>query len=54
MEQAVGLSTFSIDYSRPGVKGRVIFAEDGLVPFGKKWRAGANAAIQNLLSQTML
>lgn len=29
-------------YNRPYKKGRVIFAEDGLVPFGKVWRTGAN------------
>lgn len=40
----VGLTDVMIDYSRPGVKGRVIFAEDGLVPFGATWRTGANAA----------
>ena len=43
-EQAVGLTTVSVEYSRPSVKGRTIFAEDGLVPFGKTWRTGANAA----------
>lgn len=29
-------------YNRPSKKGRVIFAKDGLVPFGKVWRTGAN------------
>ena len=31
-------------YSSPRMKGRKIFAPDGLVPFGKVWRAGANEA----------
>ena len=44
IEQSVGLSTMTVEYSRPGVKDRTIFAEDGLVPLGKKWRTGANAA----------
>ena len=35
-------ATISINYSSPSVKGRVIWGE--LVPFGKIWRAGANAA----------
>lgn len=43
VKQVVGLTEVTIDYSRPGVKGRTIFAEDGLVPFGKIWRTGANA-----------
>jgi hypothetical protein len=42
--QDVGLTTISAEYSSPGVKGRTIFAADGLVPFGKVWRTGANAA----------
>lgn len=40
----VGLTEVMIEYSRPGVKGRKIFANDGLVPYGKVWRTGANAA----------
>lgn len=42
VKQAVGLSDITIDYSRPGVKNRVIFGD--VVPFGKVWRTGANAA----------
>ena len=42
--QAIGLTDVAIEYSRPGVKGRTIFAADGLVPFGKLWRTGANQA----------
>lgn len=40
----VGLTDVAVEYSRPSVKDRTIFAEDGLVPFGKIWRTGANAA----------
>lgn len=40
VEQKVGLTDVTIEYSRPGVKDRVIFGD--LVPFGKKWRTGAN------------
>lgn len=42
IEQRVGLTDFSIDYSSPGVKGRKIWGE--LVPYDKPWRTGANAA----------
>lgn len=31
-------------YNRPSKKGREIFSENGLVPFGKVWRTGANEA----------
>lgn len=40
--QRVGLTDVSITYSRPGVKGRVIWGQ--LVPYGPMWRTGANEA----------
>jgi len=40
--QTVGLTDVTINYSRPGVKGRVIWG--GLVPYDKVWRTGANEA----------
>ncbi|WP_299050641.1 DUF2911 domain-containing protein [uncultured Polaribacter sp.] len=41
IEQKVGLTDVTIEYSRPGMKGRTIFGD--LVPYGKVWRTGANA-----------
>ncbi len=40
--QVVGLTEMEIEYSRPGVKDRVIFGE--LVAYDKLWRTGANRA----------
>ena len=40
ISEVVGLSNVSVSYSRPAVKGRVIFGD--LVPYGKVWRTGAN------------
>ncbi|MCH2035206.1 MAG: DUF2911 domain-containing protein [Tenacibaculum sp.] len=40
IEQKVGLTDVTVEYSRPGVKGRKVFGD--LVPFGKLWRTGAN------------
>ena len=40
LEQKVGLTDITIEYSRPGVKGRKIFG--GLESFDKIWRTGAN------------
>jgi hypothetical protein len=40
LEQAVGLTDVTLDYSRPGMRGRTIFGD--LVPFNKVWRTGAN------------
>lgn len=42
MKQSFGLGDISLDYSRPAVKGRVVFGD--LVPYGKIWRTGANSA----------
>jgi hypothetical protein len=41
IEQKVGLTDVTIEYSRPAMRGRTIFGN--LVPFGKIWRTGANA-----------
>jgi hypothetical protein len=41
VEQRVGVTDFSLDYSSPGVKGRTIWGE--VVPYDKPWRTGANA-----------
>lgn len=40
VEQVVGLTDVTVEYSRPSAKGRKIFGD--LVPFGKMWRTGAN------------
>lgn len=42
ISQMVGLTDIDVMYSRPSMKGRTIFAADGLVPYGKMWRTGAN------------
>ncbi|WP_089664500.1 DUF2911 domain-containing protein [Gramella sp. MAR_2010_147] len=41
LEQKVGLTDVTIEYSRPGMRGRTIFGD--LVPYGEVWRTGANA-----------
>ena len=40
MEQTVGLTNVTVEYSRPSMKGRSIFGN--LVPYDKLWRTGAN------------
>ncbi|MCH2488882.1 MAG: DUF2911 domain-containing protein [Flavobacteriales bacterium] len=41
IEQKVGLTDVTLEYSRPAMRGRTIFG--GLVPYDKMWRTGANA-----------
>ncbi len=42
IRQDFGLTAIELTYSRPNIKGRKIFGD--LVPYGKMWRTGANAA----------
>jgi len=41
MEQVVGLTNVTLEYSRPAMRGRTIFGD--LVPYDQVWRTGANA-----------
>ncbi len=40
VSQTIGITKVTVDYHRPGVKGRPVWGK--LVPFGEVWRAGAN------------
>ena len=41
IEQKVGLTDVTLEFSRPSMKGRKVFGN--LVPYGEIWRTGANA-----------
>lgn len=47
--QTIGLTEVTVEYSRPGVKGRAIFGD--LVPFDQVWRTGANSATKITFSE---
>lgn len=51
VEQQFSTSKITLDYGRPGVKGRKVFGE--LVPYGKVWRAGANGATKVTFAQAV-
>jgi len=42
LQQTIGLTHAILDYSRPNVKGRLIFGH--LIPYDEVWRTGANEA----------
>lgn len=44
ISQNIGLTTISLSYSRPSLRGRELIGEDGILRFNEKWRTGANAA----------
>jgi tetratricopeptide (TPR) repeat protein len=48
VKQTIGLTDVTVEYSRPGVKGRAIWGD--LVPYDKPWRTGANASTTIQLS----
>ena len=50
--QKVGLTDFTIIYSRPSVKGRIIFGD--LVPYGQTWRTGANESTKISFSEDII
>jgi hypothetical protein len=52
VSQTIGMSEVKISYSRPGVKGRVIWG--GLVPYDQVWRTGANEATTISFSDTVM
>jgi hypothetical protein len=50
--QTVGLTEITVEYSRPGMKGRTIFGD--LVPYDAAWRLGANAATKITFSEDVM
>lgn len=48
IKQKVGLTDIEVTYSRPSAKGREVFGN--VVPYGKVWRTGANAATKLVFS----
>ena len=49
LKQEVGYVTIVINYSRPSMRGRVIFGD--VVPYNEIWRTGANASTKIKFSQ---
>src|SRR5689334_4169254 len=49
--QNIGFTEIRIEYSRPSVRGRVVFGD--LVPYGKVWRVGANASTKIYVRDTV-
>src|SRR6187549_3075220 len=49
VKQDFAIGSIELTYSRPAAKGRKIFGD--LVPYGKLWRTGANAATKIVFSE---
>lgn len=52
VKQKVGYVTVEVNYSRPSMRGRVIFGD--LVPYNELWRTGANASTKIKFSQKVM
>jgi len=52
--QVVGTRQVTIVYNRPSARGRALFGEGGVVPWGKVWCPGADMATTIGLSRDML
>lgn len=49
----IGLTDVTLEYSRPGVKGRDRNIFGGLLPYGEVWRTGANASTKITFSDSV-
>lgn len=55
ISQDFGMGKIELTYSRPNIKGRALLKENSeLVPLGKLWRAGANAATRLYFSDNVM
>lgn len=52
LEQTIGLTDVTVDYSRPSMRGRVIFGD--LVAYNELWRTGANARTKITFSDDVI
>jgi len=52
VSQTIGFTDITINYCRPGVKGRKIWGK--LVPYNKVWRTGANEATKITFSTNVI
>lgn len=52
LEQKVGLTDVTVEYSRPSKKGRALFGD--LVPYGEMWRTGANSNTTITFSEAVM
>lgn len=54
VEQMVAFTEITVAYGRPVARGRILFADSGLVPYGKVWHPGADSATRITISHDVL
>lgn len=54
ISQKIGLTEATLTYSRPSLRGRDLFGEEGVLVLGEKWRTGANAVTKVEFSKDVL
>jgi hypothetical protein len=53
-QQDVAFTSIEVRYGRPVARGRTLFADSGLVPFGKVWHPGADSATRIAFSHDVV
>ncbi|MDQ8165702.1 MAG: DUF2911 domain-containing protein [Gemmatimonadota bacterium] len=51
VSQMVAFTELKVEYGRPVARGRVLFADSGLVPYGNIWHPGADSATHITISR---
>ncbi len=51
LSQMVAFTEITVSYGRPVARGRTLFADSGLVPYGKIWHPGADSATRVTFSR---
>ena len=52
--QTVAFTEITVHYGRPVARGRILFADSGLVPYGNFWHPGADSATRISFSRDVL
>lgn len=53
-QQDVAFTSIEVRYGRPVARGRTLFADSGLVPYGKVWHPGADSATRIAFSHDVV
>ena len=54
ISQDIGLTTATVSYARPSLRGRSLFGDNGILVVGEKWRTGANATTKVVFSDAIV
>jgi DUF2911 family protein len=53
VQQRLGRTTLTLRYNRPSARGRTLFGDSGVVPYGREWDPGADEATTLAVTRTV-